>query len=421
MRHTARSVAALAIADAADRFPDLVAVEPDTSRLSEADTRLATAITRTTLQRWLTLRHLLDRFLSQKLNRLEPRLQAVLLSGGAQLVFMDRLPAYAVVDESVALARSLVRAGAAGLVNAVLRRVAHLAGSVMEDIPWTPSRNRLPLEVGCIAMTDDALPTVEDEAAYLAAATSHPQRLVTQWLGTFGRETALALLTHSLKTPPTFVFDGSAANATRWEGTHEELGAWLAADPTRRVQDPTAALPVQTMRGLAVSRVLDLCAGRGTKTRQLATQFPEAKVVATDPHAERAEDLQALAQQLANVRVAEPAALDGEVFDLVLLDVPCSNTGVLARRPEARYRYSPRSLASVAALQRKIIKQALPRVAPGGAVLYSTCSIEEVENQKQAAAIARLSGGQIETQRLVLPGGLGDAYHDGGYHALIRL
>jgi 16S rRNA (cytosine967-C5)-methyltransferase len=421
MRHTARSAAAFAVADAAERFPDLGVVEPETTNLSDADARLAIAITRTTLQRWLTLRHLLDRFLRQKLAKLEPRLAAVLLTGGAQLVFMDRLPVYAVVDESVALARSMVRPGAAGMVNAVLRKLGHLAGSVMPDTPWTPAPNRLPLEAGCIALAEDALPPPEDGAAYLSVATSHPRRLVNDWLAHFGREQATTLLTHSLKSPPTFVFEGAAEQATRWEGTHEELTAWLAADPARRVQDPTAALAVQTARGLSPRRVLDLCAGRGTKTRQLATQFPAAQVVACDPHTERAEDLHALAEQFDHVRVAEAEALAGETFDVVLLDVPCSNTGVLARRPEARYRYSPRNLASVAALQRRIIEQALLRVAPGGAVLYSTCAIEEVENQKQAAAIERLRGGHIETQRLVLPGGSGNAYHDGGYHALVRL
>jgi len=421
MRHTARSAAAFAVADAAQRFPDLPPVEPEVGGLSAADARLALAITRTTLQRWLTLRHLLDRFLKQKLAKLEPRLAAVLLTGGAQLVFMDRLPVYAVVDESVRLARSMVRPGAAGMVNAVLRRLGHLAGSVMPDTPWTPAANRLPLEAGCIALAEDALPPPADEAAYLSVATSHPRRLVGDWLERFGREQAIALLTHSLKTPPTFVFEGGAEAATRWEGTHEELAAWLAADPARRVQDPTAAMAVRAARGLTPTRVLDRCAGRGTKTRQLATQFPGAQIVATDPHTERAQDLHALSEAFANVRVADAEVLDGQSFDLVLLDVPCSNTGVLARRPEARYRYSPRSLASVAALQRRIIEQALPRVAPGGAVLYSTCAIEPVENQKQAKAIERLGGGHIETQRLVLPAGTGDAYHDGGYHALIRI
>jgi len=421
MRHTARSAAAFAIADAVQRFPDLPPVEPEVGGLSAADARLALAITRTTLQRWLTLRHLLDRFLKQKLAKLEPRLAAVLLTGGAQLVFMDRLPVYAVVDESVALARSMVRPGAAGMVNAVLRRLGHLAGSVMPDTPWTPAPNRLPLETGCIALAEDALPAPADEAAYLSVATSHPRRLVRDWLAHFGREQATALLTHSLKTPPTFVFEAGTDQAAMWEGTHDELTAWLAADPARRVQDPTAAQAVRAARDVSPGRVLDLCAGRGTKTRQLATRFPGTPIVATDPHAERAEDLHALAEQFDHVRVADPEALAGETFDLVLLDVPCSNTGVLARRPEARYRYSPRRLASVAALQRKIIEQALPRVAPGGAVLYSTCAIEEVENQKQAKAIERLGGGQMASERLMLPGGSGNAYHDGGYHALIRM
>lgn len=417
----ARGAAALALADAAAQFPGIAPGEPSPRGLSDADARLATAIHRTTLQRWLTLRHLLERFLSKKLDRLEPRMQAVLLSGAAQIVFMDRLPVYAVVDESVALARALVRPGAAGMMNAVLRKLANLAGSVMPDVPWTPAANRLPFDGGCIALADDALPPPDDLPTHLAAATSHPRKLVNDWLASFGEQDATALLAHSLKSPPTFVFEGDADEPTCWDDTHEALAAHLAADPRRRVQDPTAALAVQATRGIGAGRILDLCAGRGTKTRQLAVTHPGAAITAADPHTERAADLHALAESLPRVRVADGDALAGQSFDLVVLDVPCSNTGVLARRLEARYRYSPRSLASVAALQRKIIEHAATLVAPGGAVLYATCSIHAVENHKQAAAIERVTGGAIASQQLTLPGGDGPAYHDGGYHALICL
>ena len=417
---TARSVTARALAEAAERFPDMPPIEPDCERLTPADTRLAIAVHRTALQRWLTLRHLLDRYLRKKMQRLEPALQGVLLSGAAQLVLMDRLPVYAVVDETVALARSMVRPGAAGLVNAVMRRLANVAGSVMRDMPWRPAANRLPLEQGSVALSEDALPDPNDVVTHLSTATSHPKRLVEAWLEQYGYEQALALLTHSLKTPPVFVVEGKG-EPRLWEDSHEALTAYLTADPRRRVQDPTAAGVVTATRDLQPKTILDRCAGRGTKTRQLAALHPDAEIVACDPHAERFAELRKLADQLDRVTAAPAEKLAGRRFDLVMLDVPCSNAGVFARRPEARYRYAPRHLASISALQRKIVEQAAELVAPGGAVLYATCSIEPLENRKQAEVLARLTGGEVACDQLTLPGGSGANYHDGGYHALIRV
>ncbi len=393
-------------------------IEPDCTHLSPADTRLAIAIHRTALQRLLTLRYLLDRHLRIKMAKLEPSLQGVLLSGAAQLVFMDRLPVYAVVDETVALARTMVRPGAAALVNAVMRRLAHVAGSVMHDVPWTPAANRLPLESGSVALTEDALPNPHDFAQHLAIATSHPKRLVDDWLALFGHERGVDILMHSLKTPPVFVVEG-AGEARLWEDSHEAMAAFLGDDPLRRVQDPTSVAAVDATRELKPGTILDLCAGRGTKTRQLAATHPSASIVACDPHAERFVDLQAVASQLPQVEALPIEALAGRQFDLVLLDVPCSNSGVYARRPEARYRYTPRHLASLSALQRKIVEQAAGLLGPGGSVLYATCSVIELENHKQVAALARLTGGRIEREQLTLPAGAGATYHDGGYHALV--
>ena len=142
--YNARGAVVLSLADAVRRFPDLPAITLDTTGLSPLDAGLATAIHRTTLQRWITLEYLLNRVLSKRLESLEPVVQGVLLSGAAQLVFMDRLPAHAVVDEQVKLARGLVRPGAAGLVNAVLRKVADSVQAVEPDRAWEPACDLLP-------------------------------------------------------------------------------------------------------------------------------------------------------------------------------------------------------------------------------------------------------------------------------------
>jgi 16S rRNA (cytosine967-C5)-methyltransferase len=107
--------------------------------------------------------------------------------------------------------------------------------------------------------------------------------------------------------------------------------------------------------------------------------------------------------------------------DLVLLDVPCSNTGVLARRPEARYRYSKEAIASVVRLQREIITVGAKLLKPGGHLLYSTCSLDERENQAQSRWIADEFDATLVKGSLTLPAGRDTSYHDGSYSALLRL
>jgi 16S rRNA (cytosine967-C5)-methyltransferase len=172
--------------------------------------------------------------------------------------------------------------------------------------------------------------------------------------------------------------------------------------------------------------IVDLCAGRGTKTRQLAALYPNATVLATDPDRARFAALESLAASNPRVRALHPQELFREAAgraDLLLLDVPCSNSGVLARRPEARYRFSKARTKSVLELQQKIADPAIGLVAPKGAVLYATCSIERGENESQAKRLASNFALSLVVERTILPTGLPgeahSAYRDGGYHALL--
>ncbi len=423
MSHTARYAAARAIATVAARFPDTPLIEPNVAALSPADTRLATAVFRTTLQRWLTLEHLLGRFSKQPVERMTAEVRAALLTGAAQLVFMDRLPGYAVVDEAVEIVKQLSQKRAAGMVNAVLRK---LDGVVVERVDgmweggWEPAVDRLPSgDGGMITLSRPMLPKPDNLLVHLVVATSHPLALLQGWFKAYGRAEATRLALHSLQNPPTFVT--GPGGSTVWGGGFDELATYLAEHPDERVQDPTAALAVASTADLSPTRILDLCAGRGTKTRQLKTLHPAAGVVAWDPADERRADLQAFAEQFPGVEVREPHV--DERFDLIVLDVPCSNTGVLARRPAARYRFGPASVASLVALQRQIAERAMKHLAPGGRLLYSTCSIEAAENAEQAAWLRdRLGPGSTTgNETLTLPAGTGPTYHDGGYHAVLAV
>lgn len=434
---SARLWAARALTEPAVHFPDLGPPDLDPSGLTPADTALGLAIYRTTIQRWLTLEHLLDRLLTQKLRKLEPAMQAVLLSSAAQLVFLDRLPDYAVVDQAVGIARKHVRPGAAGMVNAVLRKLAKQVKGHDPDTTWASARNTLPMpEGGTITLSQNAMPDPADFVGALAVATSTPRPLVKHWRETLGDEATARLCLHAIQNPPTVVvvedgFDRAASTSEWvshqqagfivWHGKRESLSDFLAESPDRRVQDVASVASCLPTAELSPKSVLDYCAGRGTKTRQLARMHPGAAVTATDTHPGRREELAQATSELDNVSVIQPRDVGDQQFDLVVLDVPCTNTGVLARRPEARYRYTQSSLGELVKLQREIIAQARPWVAPGGHLLYCTCSTEKAENQNQIKRLLRETGGELMAEGAILPAGRGDSYIDGSYHALVKL
>ena len=456
---TARGIAAQALAIAARAFPDLGPTQLDTTGLSSRDARLATAIYRTAMQRWLTIEYLLNQHLRQLLREIEPTMQGVLISAGAQLLFINRLPARAVINESVELSKVLVRPGAAGMTNAVLRRLSEMVEGIAPE-PWTLGNNRLPIDNATLKLRGSPLSDPEELAKHLAIATSHPQTLVTRWIETLGEQAATGVCLQGVLVPPTIVavepgFPGilgltgmtakalidadetptwqphAAPEFVVWLGTHDELVTFLNEHPARRVQDPASAHPVQATASLSLSRCVDYCAGRGTKTRQLAQLHPDAKIFATDTDTQRLASLRESVVEYDNITVVEPTAITkvcppGSV-DLLLLDVPCSNTAVLGRRPEARYRFSENSLHSLTSLQRDIADQTIGLVRPEGYLLYSTCSLEPEENQDQARWIVGHYGADLINESLTLPGAedQGESnnnnYHGGGYYALVKM
>ena len=426
MADPARLAAAGAAVRLAARFPDLPLIEPEIARLSPADARLCTAIHRHSLQRWLTIEAVLQGALRQPVAKLDPVVRGVLVNAGAQLLFMDRLPDYAVIDGAVALTRKLDRKRATGLVNTTLRKVAGFVAGP-EDQPWAPAADAVPLAVAgadapaTVRLSRPLLPKPDNLLAHLSVAASLPLPLLQRWFKLFGRERATEIALQGLVSPPTYVIEDEAPR--RWEGSHAELIEFLADAPARRVQDPASLASVAAVKAVGVdpNRVLDLCAGRGTKSRQLAAVFPGAQVDAWDPDAARAADLGLAAEAVGNLDMLDAVPAEGGRYDLVVLDVPCSNTGVLARRPGARYRATARSRDSLVALQREIIAEGLKQLAPGGHLLYCTCSIDPEENEDQAQwLVAESGGGEVRAQATLLPLA-GPGGHDGSYHALIRL
>ncbi len=413
------------------RFPELGYGE------SASPGGLASAIERATLRHWLTAETIARALCARPWLEVQPEIRAALLVGITQLLFMPDEPTHAVVDDAVRFTRGRLQQGAGGFVNAVLRKASALrTGRIDAAAEWWSRRDTVPLpDGGFMHLGADVLPG--DPLARLAAQTSHPVALLERWASARGIESARALALHGLLEMPIVVHDALARAAVGdarshevapffvWDGSIDALNKGLEAHPSWLVQDVASAQPVLSTRKLKPLRILDACAGRGTKAVQLACLHPEAEVWATDPDASRMKSLRSRAERFPNLKAVDLAELGAlpESFDLVVLDVPCSNTGVLARRLEARYRFSTRSIEELVRLQRAITEHHLGLLAPRGHILYCTCSLDAQENEQQAKWIAKRVAGTIsETSEWLprgAPGQLPNALTDGSYHALV--
>lgn len=412
--------------------------------MSDLDRAFATAIYDTTIRRWTSLEFLIQRFLSQPLSEVEPRLRAALLAGAAQVVFMDKSPAHAAINHAVEWAKIVVRPGAGKMANAVLRRVAILIDedrtTVVRD-RWSDKLDEFPTESGgAVGLLQEVLPA--DPLERLALATSCPLALIQHWSRAASMADARALALHTLARPPVVLNVRHAAAALPpalqphespghmvWTGTIVELAAILNARSDIWVQDAASSQAIESVMDLSPRVVVDVCAGQGTKTRQLLATFPQAQVIVSESDRTRLQALRERFAAEARVRVIELAKLPleiGSTADLVVLDVPCSNTGVLARRPEAKHRFDSAHLESLVSLQKQIMADSivLLRESPRGKILYSTCSLESQENSEQAAWVAKWHRFTISRERFDrprgLPGGVAAAYADGSYSALLE-
>lgn len=431
----------------ARKYPDLPIGSVDVSGLQPRDAAFAKALEQAVLQRWNTLHAIAASRVDRDWRILQGSIRTALLAGTAELLFMDTVPDHAAINETVTRVRRHVHQGAAGLVNAVLRKIAGLRGETLPaDHPdarnFHEHRDLVPLSDGRAIRMNEAVFDA-DEVVRLAQQTSHGEPLVVHWISAHGLEKAREICQHDLVRPPVCVTAGDPTTLepfAREDGPlipHDRFGffvvdtekldlrSFLAEDPTRRVQDPASAEPVAATSGLRPRLIVDFCAGRGTKTRQLAETHPDAEILATDVDRSRFEDLRRVFADHPRVKVLPPNDLGDAIgrTDLLVLDVPCSNTGVLPRRAEARYRFDPGTLKSIAALQRQIVRETEPFLAPDGAILFATCSLEPLENRRMAAWISRRFGLTIRNEAQRFPAGVpGDpatSIHDGSFHAVL--
>ena len=443
----ARDRAYAALARQTQRFPDLQLDALETSGLDARDAAFAHAIYDVVMRRWLLLRWLAEGSLTREWRLCPPNVRAALLGGMAQILFLDRVPNHAAVNESVQWVKSHGGLRASSAVNAVLRRVASLvdpaertedAGPLIRE-QWTDRRDEIPLADGtALSLNAPILPG--DTLERLSVVTSHPKVLLQSWTKSLSIAEMRRIALHDLVSPPTIL---NTMHATAplpesvrahtlpghhvYSGTHADLSTLLRDRRDIWAQDPASSLAVQSVGDLAPKLIVDACAGKGTKTRQLAATFPDAEIVATDVDLVRFGELERVFggdDRVRTMRYEDLIELANSV-DLVLLDVPCSNTGVLARRVEARYRFDEGRMRTLTDTQRQIMADSirLLRRTDGAGILYTTCALDPEENQLQGKWVGRWHDLDVLRERSHLPqGGPGespDRYTDGSFHMLV--
>ena len=366
-----------------------------------ADRAFVQDIVYTTIRRIRPLRKILGTLMKQWP---KGELEALLYVGAAQILYMPDVPDFAAVSETVDAAKGCENPSIAKVVNGVLRNVIRRREEFEKMIADAPLEER----------------------------ESFPTALVRRWERRFGAENAARLCAWHNTPAETFLArrDGSFVKLERGQRVEDVPGY---AEGDFIVQDPGTRLAVELLDPKEGERILDACAAPGGKTVQIA--WRGASVVACEVNPKRRRRLEEnLARLKLGVEVIPELPLVGtplrgvrgrlgetplpDHFDKVLVDAPCSNTGVLRRRPDARWNWSEEKLAALVKLQAEILDACAPRVAPGGLLVYSTCSNELEENETQVTAfLARHPDFSLEESRESLPFESGT---DGAFAARLR-
>ncbi len=334
-------------------------------KLSSADRALLQAI----LFGVLRHRRLLDHWIGKlRDGKLDPETRDILRVGLCQLLIMG-LPDHAAVNETVEAGKASVRS----LINAVLRRAVLSRKRLMEEIGEVPQ----------------------------PVAHSHPDWLYNRWRQAFGTRNAISMMewdnqpavtffrTNPLAPTPETLPGKAVEGAPGFYQLEGSLPSALLASGSVYIQDPATRHSVALLDPQPGERILDACAAPGGKAFLIAAALGSAAgLVCTDSNEKRLprleENLTRLHAGKASISVhdwTKPAPADfHESFDAILLDVPCSNTGVVRRRVDVRWRLQAPDIDKIVLTQRKILENALPCLKPGGRLVYSTCSIEHAEN-----------------------------------------
>jgi len=347
------------------------------AQLETRDAGLAAEITLGVLRRQGQLDFLIEHFSGRPVERLDLEVLLALRIALYQVRFLDRVPFYAAINDSLNLLHAARKGSAVSFANAVLRKAT---ADVEVEIP-----------------TDRAVPAW----------------LLNKWTGDFDRETALRIASASLEVPRVYqhVPPGAEPPFGGRETDVPQCFQTDSPDPRYRIQDIGSQAIVPLLELEPGHQFLDVCAAPGNKTAQALEST--SHVIAADASFPRLRGIEVQGAARVQADATRPLPFAPGTFDRILVDAPCSGTGTLAHNPEIKWRLAVEDLPRFADRQRLILRNALDLLAPGGLLVYSTCSLEPEENEH----VTRDLGGRLEREIRRFPGR--DA-GDGFYAAVIR-
>jgi 16S rRNA (cytosine967-C5)-methyltransferase len=426
--------------------------------LDQTDQRQrATDLVCGTLRNLHALDAVIAQFSGRPIARITPALLGTLRIAVYELAYSPATPVYSIVNEAVNNAGPAGGKKQTGFINAVLRQIVrHITDRQMELSKADPRRTLIESpQAGCQFDTDFLPDPGTSLQVYLSTCFSLPPWLIGEWLEQFGpqqtravclacnRRPSLYVRINPLRTTAKDLLDkleqagvpaestptdalgcGSAGDMIKITGPHAVTQLPGFAEGLFTVQDLSASQAVRVLDPQPGWSILDLCSAPGTKTTQLAEATQDsASIIATDINPERLDRVRENITRLglASVTILPYAQLEQKQagsFDAILLDAPCSNAGVLARRVEARFRIRRKAVQEIAATQKALLAKAAHLVKPGGRICYSTCSIQRQENQDVREFLTESSQFELAREELILPSA--DLFdHDGAYVALL--
>jgi len=434
----------LAYENRGERLDRLLGRWAERTTLSGRDAGLVRRTVMTYVARRRTVRFLVEKVSGRGMDQIAVNLWSAVAVGVLQALFLERIPAHAAVNEAVALARDWVGGRSSGFANAVLRKLLRCCAVVEGD--YACGRDVIPLSAGRVLRLQSGwLPDPEKQwVQHLGVAFSQSDWFVRELAGQFERRELLSILAALNEEPPLFVVANSARTSagdfpalfepgcvepTPVEGVFrlKRCGDITRLEPFRTgrmfVQDINQAKVVRKIPLQRFDNIIDVCAAPGGKTLGVLEASRGGKfVVSCDLSAGKLRELAASLTRC-GFRADRCVALDGRrlhrafrtEFDAALLDVPCSNTGALRRRVDARWRLKRSDVDELSALQLELASSAAKIVKRGGLLVYSTCSILKRENDRVVTALARRNRLKVVERELILPG------VDGGDGAFVAL